>query len=155
MLLNGKTSEWTDVNSGVPQGSILGPTAFSIYNNDADIIAVLISILNKFADDTKIGNKITSQQDHINLQQCPDDLCRWADKWGMRFNEKKCKVVHFGKKNPGKNYSMNGLNLAVSEIERDLGVNMHVSLKPSMHCKEAERKANATVTHLSGSIKPL
>jgi len=115
----------------------------------------LYLILNKFADDTKIGNEITSQQDHINLQQCPDDLCSWADKWGMRFNEKKCKVVHFGKKNPGKNYSMNGLNLAVSEIERDLGVNMHVSLKPSMHCKEAERKANATVTHLSGSIKPL
>ena len=85
----------------------------------------------------------------------------------MRFNEKKCKVVHFGKKNPGKNYSMSGLNLAASEIERDLGVNMHVSLKPSMHIKEAARKANGVlgnlgcsfhfrdVTHLSGSIKPM
>ena len=37
---------------------------------------------------------------------------------------------------------MNVLNLAVSEIERDLGVNMDVSLKPSMHCKEAANKAN-------------
>ena len=152
VVLNGKTSEWTDVNSGVPQGSILGPTAFSIYNNDVDIIAVLISILNKFADDTKIGNKITSEQDHINLQNCLDDLCRWADKWGMRFNETKCKVVHFGKKNPGKNYSMNGVNLAVSDMERDLGVNMHVSLKPSMHCKEAARKANGVLGNLGRSF---
>ena len=47
---------------------------------------------------------------------------------------------------------MNGLNLAVSEIERDLGVNMHVSLKPSMHCKEAARKANGVLGNLGRSF---
>ena len=47
---------------------------------------------------------------------------------------------------------MNGVNLAVSDMERDLGVNMHVSLKPSMHCKEAARKANGVLGNLGRSF---
>ena len=76
--LNGETSEWEDVTSGVPQGSVLGPLAFVIFINDVDVLALLIAILNKFADDTKPGNKVCNQQDIDALQKCLNDLVEWS-----------------------------------------------------------------------------
>ena len=52
VALNGQASSWTDVNAGVPQGSILGPLFFIIYIND--LSENLKSTVKLFADDTSI-----------------------------------------------------------------------------------------------------
>ena len=152
VVINGEHSAWEAVKSGVPQGSVLGPLAFIVFINDIDFCTTMIDIVNKFADDTKLGHKINCDFDRNNLQICLDNLCVWASKWGMQFNEKKCKVIHFGRNNPKFDYSMNGIKLKEVHSEKDVGVNIHSSLKPSVHCEIIANKANALLGRLTKSF---
>ena len=71
----------------------------------------------------------------------------------MCFNEQKCKIVHFGKNNPRHNYTLNQTVLEKSECERDIGVIIHQSLKPSEHCSKIVQKANAVLGQMSRAVK--
>ena len=56
VVLNGQTSSWELVKSGVPQGSVLGPLFFLIYINDLpDNLEPNCKI---FADDTSLFYKV-------------------------------------------------------------------------------------------------
>ena len=69
VVINGMASDWKDVLSGIPQGSILGPLLFIIFINDLDL-GIKNSIL-KFADDTKLfGGAGTSNQGRHRKTQC-------------------------------------------------------------------------------------
>ena len=140
-VLNGKFSPWELVWSGVPQGSVLGPLCFIIFINDIDDITILITIMNKFADDTKLGHRVITQADREVLQSCLDKLEDWATTWCMDFNVLKCKVLHVGRNNKKYEYTMKGVTLESVDKERDIGVIIDKSLKPSLQCAEAAKKA--------------
>ena len=78
VVLNGEESEWEEVESGIIQGSVLGPTYFTVYMDDIDEILETISVFKKFADDTKLGQEMRTQEDKEKLQRALDGLVEWA-----------------------------------------------------------------------------
>ena len=72
----------------------------------------------KFADDSKVAKIIESAQDGREMQKIINDLAEWAEKWEMRFNVKKCKVLHMGNRNPRYEYTLNGVKLESAEEEK-------------------------------------
>jgi hypothetical protein len=143
VVINGAYSDWTEVTSGVPQGSVLGPTLFLCYINDID--KCVTNYISKFADDTKIMSPSESHEKCDVLQRDIISLNNWANKWQMCFNVEKCKIMHVGNKNIGYQYSMNGKHLSETKSERDLGVVFDNNLKVGQNCTTAIKKANKTL----------
>ena len=91
VVLNGKCSEWKKVVSGVPQGSVLGPTLFLIFINDIDCaVETAGAIIKKFADDTKCYMVVESEEEKRKFQSMLDSLEDWGSVWQMAFNTDKC-----------------------------------------------------------------
>ena len=144
VMVRGHVSNWADVTSGVPQGSVLGPLLFILYVNDIpEIIASPVSL---FADDTKLWrNQVTATDGEI-LQRDLDKLDEWSAKWLMGFNVDKCKVMHLGGSNQGRDYFMrapdqlNRRQLEEVESEKDLGVWVTRDMKPSLQSVKAANR---------------
>ena len=113
VALGGARSAWAPVLSGIPQGSVLGPTLFVIYIND--LPDVVESACKLFADDTKLYRQVRNPDDRELLQKDLESLMAWSDKWLMPFNENKCKSLHLGRANIKTQYSMGGI--PISQVE--------------------------------------
>jgi hypothetical protein len=144
VVLDGKSSGWLPVTSGVPQGSILGPLLFLLYINDLPENLHDSTICGIFADDTKIARRIRTHNDNIQLQHDIDSLSNWGDKWGLCFNAIKCKHLNVSQNPVPTNhpYTLNDQKLETVADIVDLGVTVSNDLKWSKHiqqlCKKAE-----------------
>ena len=129
----------------------MGPTCFVVFIDDLEEVVDLVNgFIYKFADDTKYGKTVVDDADREQMQLCIDKLLEWADKWQMEFNSTKCKILHVGNTNPRFTYTMGGYApggtiLESVEKEKDIGVLIHESLKPSYQCAKAAAKANAVL----------
>ena len=141
--VNNNCSDKVNVTSGVPQGSVLGPSLFIYFINDLpDVVTCLIKI---FADDTKAYMPIRSRADQQKLQYSIDKLVEWTDKWLIRFNSDKCKILHLGKNNPKYKYHIkegdNISDLTETLCEKDLGIFIDPKLNFNDHITTTVKKA--------------
>ena len=154
VAINGSHSSISPVTSGVPQGSVLGPTLFLQYIND--IADVTKSELRLFADDTVLYRAIKSDHDHQILQEDLHNLTKWASDWQMDFNASKCHLLRItNKRKPFQStYSANSEVLAKVPQCDYLGVRCSESLRWGAHCSKVAAKANKTLGLIRRTLKP-
>ena len=100
------------------------------YINDLD--EGVSSNLLKFADYTNLYKSINDNQNAELLQEDLNKLVSWGKTWQMSFNVSKCKTMHIGSSKLC--YSMDNTILVTVDEEKDLGVVISSSLKPSSQC---------------------
>ena len=134
----------SDVISGVPQGTVLGPLLFSVHIND--IIQDITSEIRLFADDCVCYRTINSEEDCLDLQKDIDNLGKWARHWGMRFQPVKCNIMQLFRKQNITNfqYKLEGVNLVQADSIKYLGVNITHELTWNKHITEVCTKASRT-----------
>src|SRR6218665_1112315 len=140
-----KDSKWINVTSVVPQGSVLEPLLFVIYINNID--EEIVSKISKFADDTKLFARVNNEEDANALRGDLDKLHKWSKDWNMP-----CAVMHVGRRNCRFEYEMDNRRIRQTEEEKDLGVVIHDSAKPSRQCTEAAAKANKVLGMIKRTV---
>ena len=64
VVLDGISSSWSDVSSGNPQGSLLGPLFFVIFFSDLPEVVLPGSTIDLYADDCECSRIIDTTGDH-------------------------------------------------------------------------------------------
>ena len=153
VVVEGERSEMADVTSGVPQGSVIGPTLFLVYINDiGDNIS---SKLRLFADDTILYRNIRNNTDALKLQDDLTKLQLWEQCWQMEFNVTKCHVLSVtNKKKPTPiTYHLHGHQLEEVESAKYLGVELTKKLSWGKHVTNTAAKVNKTSAFICRNLK--
>ena len=150
VTLNGQSSSWTNVNPGVPQGSILGPLLFLIYIND--LSDGLSSNAKLFADDTSLFLVVHDiNTSAIELNKDLKKINDWAFQWEMTFNpdrSKQAQEIIFSrkiKKATHPSLLFNNNNVSQVNSLKHLGVILDVKLTFEEHLKNVFNKTNKTI----------
>ena len=151
VVVDGECSSETKVLSGVPQGTVLGPLLFLVHIND--LPDCVTSNVRLFADDCLLYRTVKSQKDQEALQTDLKSLEIWADKWGMRFNAKKCYILSIHDKGISKFYELNSHILKSVENNPYLGVILDKNMKWTTHIDNTTKKASSTLGFIQRNLK--
>ena len=152
VVIGDMSSSPLPADSGVPQGSILGPLLFVLFINDIYTCVSDGTNIALYADDTKIWRKIVNETDCILLNNDINSLNNWAVRNKMRFHLTKCRILTFSLRTTPNDilpfqkfsYELGNSILDYNNTEKDLGVFLTPKLTRDSHhdfiCKKASRQ---------------
>ena len=143
VVLNGQTSEWEKSNTGMPQGSILGPLFFLTCIND--LTDGISSIAKLFTDDKSLFS--VAQNKNNSASQLNNDLDKvsdWAYTWKMSFNpdpSKQAQEVIFSRKCTKDDHPpiyFNDIPVTQTTAQKHIGLYLDEKLNYNTHCIKNE-----------------
>ena len=150
VVLNGSMSNYSAIESGVPQGSVLGPLLFLIYINDLE--RNIKSNIKFFADDTMLFSIVKDPLiSAVDLNHDLSIISQWAHQWKMEFNPdptKQATEVLFSCKKVKPNHpqlNFNGTAVAKVNEQKHLGLTLDTRLSFEKHLNEKMSKAKQNI----------
>ena len=150
VVLNGFYSDYVNIESGVPQGSVLGPLLFLVYINDLE--SNILSNVKFFADDTMLYSIVHDPiQSASELNHDLEIINQWAYQWKMSFNpdpnKQAAEILFSCKKKPVDHPQLifNGTPVTRLLQHKHLGLILTPTLSFGKHITEKVKKAKKNI----------
>ncbi|KAF0304474.1 RNA-directed DNA polymerase from mobile element jockey [Amphibalanus amphitrite] len=152
--VNGVRSSSRPFRAGLPQGSVLAPTLFTLWS--ADLVEELRKVdgtsTYMYADDTAtLSSGATIAQAMVRAQRAADLMAAWARKWKMRLAGSKTQVLVLSQRHEDARdivLRVDGTAVKGTRHLHLLGVTFDRLLHFGEHCSRLRRKVKPRVAQL-------
>jgi len=162
-MSNDLFSDWAEISTGVPQGSVLGPLLFLMYLFDLPTVISKQSNYHMYADDLQLYSHFSVNEFDMQLNTITTDVVQVIDfcvKHNLTLNVAKTQVIILGSqryltklKNMSiSQLSINNCSIPYSTNVTNLGVVFDATLSWNDHCAAVVKKIFAILAQLRRSF---
>ena len=143
-------SKWSELLTGVPQGSVLGPLLFNIFINDFFYLFEDKMDVCNYADDNTIHTSDISLDCLMaKIEEASGEAITWFAYNGMKLNPDKCKLLVSGNKHEVMIGSIADTQVIETHCVKLLGVLIDSELKFDAHVNSLCKKASSKISALA------
>jgi hypothetical protein len=163
VIINGATSHLTELKSGMPQGSVLGPKGYPPYSAYIFTIARKHGVnMHMYADDTQLYISFNvSQWDFAKkkMEECVREIRVWLSQNCLKLNDSKTEVLIMGQQYHLKQLggpitiTIGDSHISPVRSARNLGAVLDSELKLVEHVNSVCRSCYASLRYL-GQVRP-